>query len=654
ALEVLSVEFQEVEIAWSEDAFPDPAHYETKVDSEDVNYYGRTKEITIVIPEDLRKEKEPLLLISYRGMLHDEVESNQFSREYVTDKINAYIGKEGVYLGPAAIFYPALSRQLFSFTLTTKIAEPYRTVTEGERTEWIAADGILSETWICNHPMDAIHLVAGQYQVEEIEHDGIRLATYFYAEQSELSPMYLEALKGYFDLYTDILGPYPYAKFAVVDNFFASGYGMPSYTLLGSQVLRLPFIVRTSLGHEVCHNWWGNSVYVDSETGNWCEGLTTYCADYLYKEQKSLDDAKEYRSTVMRDYTAYTNAGNDFPLVRFRERHNPAQRAVGYGKSAMLYHMLRRYVGEEDFWRSLKRFYNDNVWTYASWGDVQKAFEKETALKLSWFFDQWVNQTGAPSFTIENWQKSKIEGAWKISFTLNQTQNGLPYMLDVPVLVTGSSQTAHLQTTLSDTSQIVTLQTIFEPTGFSVDPDFEVFRRLDPSETPPTLADVFGKGQLTIVLPGLIAPEFQEAYASLANELRPHGGGTVTTIVNDYETTPAEIESGAVIFLGSPAENQAIPADWLDGNQWRVNDSGFLLADKSFTDFNNTLVAAGRHPDNLNIATAFIIVKHAPDALVIGRKLRHYGKYSYLVFQSESNVAKGLWKISDSPLSVQF
>ncbi len=61
---------------------------------------------------------------------------------------------------------------------------------------------------------------------------------------------------------------------------------MPTYTLLGQDIVRLPFIVETSLGHEILHQWFGNLVYIDYEKGNWAEGLTTYLADHLYEEQK--------------------------------------------------------------------------------------------------------------------------------------------------------------------------------------------------------------------------------------------------------------------------------------------------------------------------------------------------------------------------------
>ena len=70
-----------------------------------------------------------------------------------------------------------------------------------------------------------------------------------------------------------------------MENFWETGYGMPSFTLLGPQVIRFPFILTSSYPHEILHNWWGNSVFVDYPTGNWCEGLTAYMADHLMKEQ---------------------------------------------------------------------------------------------------------------------------------------------------------------------------------------------------------------------------------------------------------------------------------------------------------------------------------------------------------------------------------
>ena len=38
----------------------------------------------------------------------------------------------------------------------------------------------------------------------------------------------------------------------------------------------------------------------------------------------------------------------------------------------------------------------------------------------------------------------------------------------------------------------------------------------------------------------------------------------------------------------------------------------------------------------------------------IARKIPHYSKYSYLVFEGATNVAKGTWEAGDSPLRVAF
>ena len=87
-------------------------------------------------------------------------------------------------------------------------------------------------------------------------------------------------------MYRELVGAYPYSKFAVVENFWESGLGMPSFTLLGPRVIRLPFVWKSSLPHEIAHNWWGNGVFVDMRRGNWSEGLTAYLADHLIKEQR--------------------------------------------------------------------------------------------------------------------------------------------------------------------------------------------------------------------------------------------------------------------------------------------------------------------------------------------------------------------------------
>src|SRR5688500_19255178 len=131
-------------------------------------------------------------------------------------------------------------------------------------------------------------------------------------------------------MYGEMIGPYPYGTLALVENFWETGYGTPSFTLLGPQVVRFPFILHPSWPHELLHNWWGNGVFVVG--GNWCEGLTAYLADHMVNEQNGKGD--EYRRTTLQKYEDFVAAdpARDFPLAQLGNRFSAASEAVGYGK----------------------------------------------------------------------------------------------------------------------------------------------------------------------------------------------------------------------------------------------------------------------------------------------------------------------------------
>jgi len=84
-------------------------------------------------------------------------------------------------------------------------------------------------------------------------------------------------------------------------------------------------------------------VYVDYARGNWSEGLTSYLADHLLQEQRG--EGANYRRAALQKYTDFVSSARDFPLTEFRSRHSSTTEAVGYGKTLLLFHMLRRELG---------------------------------------------------------------------------------------------------------------------------------------------------------------------------------------------------------------------------------------------------------------------------------------------------------------------
>ena len=219
------------------------------------------------------------------------------------------VSPEGALLSGATRWVPEVSDDLVAFTLEVRVPPGWDAISQGRRvTHERAADGTRVR-WHSPEPQQEVYLVAGAWVEHGREAGPVSLQAFLRADNPALAGRYLAAGARYLAMYERLIGPYPYPKFAVVENFWETGFGMPSFTLLGPQVLRLPFILDTSYPHEILHDWWGNGVYVDSQRGNWSEGLTAYLADHLLAEQAGR--GADYRRTALQRYADYVGESRD-------------------------------------------------------------------------------------------------------------------------------------------------------------------------------------------------------------------------------------------------------------------------------------------------------------------------------------------------------
>jgi aminopeptidase N len=225
---------------------------------------------------------------------------------------NGMVSEEGVSL--TGLWYPTVEddNNLAYYRLTAVLPEGYKAVSEADTITETPAEGGTEFTFLFTHPVAQISFAAGKY-VETTEKAGdVEVHAYFFKEDEDLAQTYLDHTVGYIKMYDKLIGPYPYKRYSVVENFLPTGYSFPTYTLLGQVVVRLPFIVKTSLGHEVLHQWFGDSVYVDLKKGNWSEGLTSYLADQRY--DALAGKGPEHRKNLLLKYQDFVRPDNDFPL----------------------------------------------------------------------------------------------------------------------------------------------------------------------------------------------------------------------------------------------------------------------------------------------------------------------------------------------------
>ncbi len=556
------------------------------------------------------------------------------------------VGPDGVYLSGDSFWYPHTEAGLLSFDMTVTLPDGWRVISQGKG---ISRDDHGMAAWSSEGAVEEIFLVGGPLQVWSAPAGPARAEVYLRAPDDPLVAKYLEATAQYLKMYGDLIAPYPFEKFSLVENFWETGYGMPSFTLLGPQILRFPFIVHSSYPHEILHNWWGNSVFVASDSGNWCEGLTAYMADHLIQEQRGKGE--DHRRAALQRYRDYVQSARDFPLREFRARHSAATEAVGYGRTMMGFHMLRLRAGDDAFRSWASRFYREMRGRRAGFDDVRSTMEAVTGQDLSGFFEEWVDRPGAPALETKITGVAAVVKGFEVRGVLRQTQGGEPFHFDVPLVLQTEEEpvTAIVRPTDRDTP--FTIHSAARPVMLHVDPAYDVFRRLDPRETPATIGRIFGEPKVLALLPSSAPAAEQEAYRSLVEGWRSDSHDPEVRMDAEVVSLPAD---RAVWILGRGnrfGHQVSVPPAEMSIGATKVSAGGEAMSRAG-----HSLVITARHPGDPSRAIGWIVADPMEAVPGLGRKLPHYGRYSWLGFEGSEpvNVLKGEWSASDSPLRIDL
>ncbi len=532
-------------------------------------------------------------------------------------------GEEGTFLPDASAWYPRIAGVLASYRLSLELPGDQRGLVPGRIVEEFVSAGRYRARFDFPLPAEGIDLMAGPYQIDEIIErrvagKRIRVRTYFHPQIAKLAPSYLSAVKGYLELYEQWIGDYPFTEFSIVSSPTPTGFGMPTLTYLGVDVLRLPFIRATSLGHEVLHNWWGNGVYPDYSRGNWSEGLTTFMADYAYKERESAEAARQMRLGWLRDFAAVP-LGRDLPLARFTSRTHGTSQIVGYHKAAMTFFMLRDLIGREAFDRGIRAFWEKQQFLVASWDDLRAAFESASGRDLKPFFGQWLMRAGAPIVRIASAKGERIGTGYQLTVALNQR---LPaYRLRVPLAIRTEKGEETRAVDLDSAQEEFTLQVSARPREVALDPELRIFRRLARNEAPPILRQIMiDPATVTVLLPE--GREAERAASALAVRLQDHAPRPFSP--------DRELRRAPALVIGLEGEvDEWLKEQGLPGRPERVRGKGTAQA----------WTAARERGASIAIVSA----KDAASLAALSRPLPHYGRQSYVIFEGSKAIERGAW-----------
>jgi hypothetical protein len=544
---------------------------------------------------------------------------------------------EGSFLPGGSGWYPQ-PRGLFTYAVTLSVPAEQRALVAGTLvSESTDADRYVAR-FEFDQPADGIDLMAGPYIVREKQmaregKEPLRVRTYFTREIEHLADAYLDDSARYIALYSKQIGAYPYAGFSVVASPLPTGFGMPTLTYLGAQVLKLPFIRATSLGHEVLHNWWGNGVHVDYASGNWSEGLTTFMADYHYRERDSDTAAAGMRLGWLRDFAAIPDGAHQ-ALSAFRSRTHGAQAAVGYGKAAMVFFMLRDALGNDVFDRALQRFWLKHRFTVASWSHLQASFEEASGKTLGGFFRQWLDRAGGPEIAIVNALASEHEGKSKLIITLEQKAPA--YVLDVPVEIVSKDkrEVRWLRSEREWATEVLELGSTAE--SVRLDPEFRLWRRLSRRELPPILREWIISGAPALLIAGSDPSGASSSDAAVQSAAERLAQAFFEKPARRIAAASIKESAGPVLIVGlHEAVDQTLAALRLPPRPSALAGSGTTQV---WTIDDRTA------PHRIAVVSA----RNAESLSAIMRPLPHYGAQSYLTFEGAKMLTRGVWP-ADAP-----
>jgi len=290
-------------------------------------------------------------------------------------------------------------------TVTATVPPGYVVASAGLGTSETLPDGRVRSTWRLPQPISTylVSVNVANYAVVEDAYmalDGhtMPIRSYLMPENAAANVPRLSAIKDHIAVLASLFGEYPFAdtKYGIVSSWFNGGMEHPTMTSIGESILSdVPRNITILLVHELSHQWWGDRVTMRTWDDIWLnEGFATY-SEVLYLEKAQGRDP----GTTLR--TNYDDGlyGGLLSQAVVADPSDPFEyTGAVYDKGGWFLHMLRRLVGDDAFFSSLRAYGDAHAWGTATRGDLRALFEMRTGLDLKQFFDQWLETKFRPTF----------------------------------------------------------------------------------------------------------------------------------------------------------------------------------------------------------------------------------------------------------------
>jgi aminopeptidase N len=293
------------------------------------------------------------------------------------------------------------------------------------------ADGTQTFYWKMDQPYSnyLTSIVVGEFTDVKQSWNDIPISNYGYKnETAEVAATVknLPDMVKFFSEKTGVKYAYPKYSQAMVEDFGGGMENISATTMIEEMIHDDREMLEGGsdglIAHELAHQWFGDYVTCRDWGQIWLnESFATYF-DALYQEHNKGRDHFLYNE-VRGNQTAVLSTwrqGNRRPIVtKYYANKDAMFDTYAYPGGGSVLHMLRKHLGDENWWKAINHYLVSNAHQPVSTEDLRIAVEEATGESMDWFFDQWLYKMGHPVFEITQNYDAATK---KLTLNVKQTQ----------------------------------------------------------------------------------------------------------------------------------------------------------------------------------------------------------------------------------------
>jgi aminopeptidase N len=347
----------------------------------------------------------------------------------------------------SSVWFPTIDRTNQKTTQEIYMTVPAKYVTLSNgllKSQKKNTDGTRTDYWKMDlpHAPYLFFMGVGDYVIVKDSYKGKEVSYYVEKEYALVARKIFGNTPEMIKFFSDKLGvDYPWAKYSqIVGRDYVSGAMENTTATLhqdgayqNARELTDGNSWESTIAHELFHQWFGDLVTAESWSNLTVNESFANYSETLWDEYKSGKDAGDAQNYIdMNGYLQSNSAGKDLVRFKYADKEDMFD-AVSYNKGGRILHMLRNYVGDDAFFKSLNNYLTTNKFKAGEAHQLRLAFEEITGQDLNWYWNQWYFGAGHPKLKIDY---SYDDAAGKALVTIEQIQKGdkvfkLPIAVDV-------------------------------------------------------------------------------------------------------------------------------------------------------------------------------------------------------------------------------